>query len=249
MIFKFLDACLHRHDKNMQKNKLLIFLAIFFIITISGCGLNKEEKVAGEKIENKQEDVQMPLEMNPAPVVTNDHVQGDDQAPVDIIIYSGFDCLFCSGLASEQGSIAQAKKEFGEKIRIIFRHYFLPVHNYGLMSAEASECASEQNKFWQMHDQMFASASVGKLSPEQIKLNAQEIDLNEEQFNKCLEDEKYRKKVLADITKAEASGVRSVPTIFVNNKFIIGNVPYEDYDSVDGKQAGLKKIIERELEI
>src|SRR3989338_6919610 len=144
---------------------------------------------------------------------TKDHILGDANAPVKIIVYSDFECPFCAKYA---GTIKQVEEKFKDKVAISFRHYPLPGHPQAELAAQASECAAEQGKFWQMHDKLFADNLAGRLSPEQYKTDAAELGLDEAQFNQCLDSEKYKNRVAEDKAEGKRIGVTGTPTSFVN---------------------------------
>src|SRR3989344_2866257 len=84
-----------------------------------------------------------------------DHVLGSDAAPVTIIEYSDFQCPFCRSFFDQ--TYGQLKKEYVDTgvIRFVYRHFPLAFHPAAQKSAEATECAGAQGKFWEMHDAIF----------------------------------------------------------------------------------------------
>ena len=85
----------------------------------------------------------------------DDRILGDEKAPVTIVEYSDFQCPFCRSFF--EGSYAEIKKEYIDtgRVRLVYRHWPLDFHPMAQPSARAVECASEQGKFWQMHDAIF----------------------------------------------------------------------------------------------
>ena len=88
-------------------------------------------------------------------VLATDHILGSAQAPVTIVEYSDFQCPFCRSFFD--GAYPELKKEYIDtsKVRLVYRHFPLSFHPLAQKSAEASECAGEQGKFWEMHDAIF----------------------------------------------------------------------------------------------
>ena len=80
---------------------------------------------------------------------------GSANAKVTIVEFSDFQCPFCSKAAK---TLSDIKKKYGKKVRIAFKNYPLPFHSHAKIAAQAGLCANEQssNKFWKMHDAMFA---------------------------------------------------------------------------------------------
>ncbi len=251
----------------MSKNKILI-LGIVLIIVIIGVAsalalyffragddivLNQEPvkkesteeeslmKANKEAIDKANSSSQAGLKV----VSEDDYVWGPRDAAVAVIIYSDFECPFCFGFHSTTKKI---KEEFGDKIAVVFRHYFLSSHKNALPAAIASECAGEEDLFWQMYDKIFEDSREGKLNTEEFKKDALEIGLSQAKFDKCLDQEKYREKVIAQKAEGKQAGVTGTPTIFVNDEIFPGAFPFEDFVTREGERAeGMKSVIERHL--
>ena len=176
---------------------------------------------------------------------SNDHYQGDLSAPVQLIVYGDFDCPFS---ARYSGTLKQIKEHFGEKIVIAFRHFPLRSHSNALSAALASECAAEQDKFWEMHDSLFAANKAGVLSKEQYSLAAKELGLNEVGFDKCLNTEKYKDKIQTQWLEGVSFGISGTPGNFINSQPVPGSVPFEDFTDSQGiSREGMKSLIEKQL--
>lgn len=177
------------------------------------------------------------------PISEADHYQGKLDAPVQFIIYSDFECPF---YAAFQESINKIKAEFGEKAVIAFRHFPLSIHSNAMPAALASECAAEQGKFWEMYDKLYADNKESKLMAAQFKEDAKNLELDMDKFSQCLETEKYKDKIDAQMDEGESAGVQGTPAAFINGEFAVGAMPYEDYvDSAGNNEPGLKTRIEK----
>lgn len=126
---------------------------------------------------------------------------------------------------------------YGDKVRVVFRHFPLNFHQNAQKAAEAAECAREQGKFWEMHDAMFANQKA--LAVENLKQYATTIGVKADQFNACLDAGKFAKGVQADLLEGQDVGVTGTPAFFVNGRFVSGALPYEEF----------QKLVEEELEL
>lgn len=102
-------------------------------------------------------------------------------------------------------------------------------------AAEASECAGEQNAFWEYHDKLFAShggENKGAFNKDKLKQFAVELKLNSAAFNGCLDSGKYAALVAADTVALQTFGVQSTPTFVVNGRPIAGALPFENFQQL-----------------
>lgn len=175
----------------------------------------------------------------------NDHVKGNIDAPVQMIIYDDFECPFCAGFAK---TVDQIVENFGDQVVVAFRHFPLRFHPNAISAALASECAAEQDEFWAMHDLLFADNLAGEMSIEEFKKDAEELDLNSTQFNDCLDSEKYMDKVQEHIEEGKQFGITGTPANFINSIPYPGAIPFEDFTDSQGRErSGMKSIIENKL--
>lgn len=168
-------------------------------------------------------------------VTTDDNIRGNQNAAVTIVEYSDFECPFCLRF---QSTIEQLYNEYKDKALFVYRHFPLSsLHPEAQKAAEASECAAEQGKFWEMHDKIFAANAAQNMSAGQWKKEAASLGLNANKFNDCLDSGKYAGKVAKQQAGGQAAGVQGTPTTFVNGQLVNGAVPYEE----------VKAVIEAEL--
>jgi protein-disulfide isomerase len=104
-----------------------------------------------------------------------------------------------------------------------------------LWAAEASECAADQDAFWEYHDLLFDSQSGenrGAFNKDNLKEMASDLGLDSETFNQCLDSGKYTDLVQQQNSFARQIGVRSTPTFLVNGQPVIGAQSFETFQQV-----------------
>lgn len=123
------------------------------------------------------------------------------------------------------------------KVKFTFQHmaFLSPESEW---AAEASECASEQGKFWEYHDKLYDNQGRGAFAKDKLKGYAAELKLDQQKFNACLDTDKYLDQVRAETAKSEQMGVSSTPTIFINDKKIVGALPYEEFEKAINQALG-----------
>lgn len=102
-------------------------------------------------------------------------------------------------------------------------------------SAEASECAADQDAFWEYHDYLFEHQSrenQGAFSKENLKQFAADLGLDTELFDECLDSGKYTELVRNDAETARSIGVSSTPALLVNGQPVLGAQPFEVFQQL-----------------
>jgi protein-disulfide isomerase len=161
-----------------------------------------------------------------------DHITGAKNPQIYLVEYSDFQCPYCQKF---HPTMQRAIKEFGNQVALVYRHFPLSFHQNAQIAAEASECASEQGKFWEYGDLLFAKGSGDGtgLTPPDLEKYARDLGLNGEKFDSCLAAKKYAAKVNADQASGSAAGVNGTPaTILIDKnggqRLISGAVSYEE---------------------
>jgi protein-disulfide isomerase len=169
--------------------------------------------------------------------------KGPADAPVTVIEFSDFECPFCGRI---EPTLEKIEKTYGDQIRFVFRQFPLSIHPHAQKAAEASLCANEQGKFWEMHDAMFSDQH--SLGVDQLKSKAASLGLDADKFNACLDGDKFDATIKADIADGQKAGVGGTPALFVNGRFINGAVPYEDIAKVIDDELARKGIAPKKAE-
>jgi protein-disulfide isomerase len=161
---------------------------------------------------------------------TSSNTLGAEDAPVTIIEYSDFECPFCGKFATDTGPLIKSDYVDAGKVKMIYKHFPLTqTHTYAQKAAEASECAAEQGKFWEMHDLLFQNQNTLYITA--LKKYAADIGLDTALFNSCLDSGAMAERVRADIDEGRRRGVSSTPLFFVNGVKISGAQPYSVFKS------------------
>ncbi len=147
---------------------------------------------------------------------------GKAGAAVRIVEFSDFQCPYCQRLAP---TLDQVMEEYGDRVELVFRQFPLDIHAEAQKAAEASLCAGDQGKFWEMHDRMFED--IRALGVDQLKASAAGLGLDTDKFGECLDSGKYEDQVKADLVAGQRAGVTGTPTFFINGRFLSGAQPYE----------------------
>lgn len=169
----------------------------------------------------------------------DDPVLGNPDAPVTMVEFSDFQCPFCRRLYTQ--TLPQIKEQYIKtgKVKFVYRDFPLTsIHDMAQKYAEASECADEQEKFWQMHDKIFneqeklGSGTILDFTVSDVKRWAREVGLNGIKFDRCLDSGKYAGEVEKDFRDGDAAGIDGTPGTFINKQLIKGAVPFTQFQAV-----------------
>jgi protein-disulfide isomerase len=167
------------------------------------------------------------------PVTSQDHAQGDANAPVTLVEYGDYECPHCG---SAYPIVKRVQRHFGKRLRFVFRNFPLgEVHPHAEGAAEAAEFAGASGKFWEMHDQLFENQE--RLSGSLYLELAGDLNLDPAALRHSMEAREFSARVRADFSGGVRSGVNGTPTFFINGRR--HDAPF-DYE-------GLALAIDREL--
>jgi protein-disulfide isomerase len=162
--------------------------------------------------------------------VTDVATKGSKTAVVAVIEFSDFQCPFCG--RHFQTTYPQLQRQFVDAgaVRYFFRNLPLEaLHPLATKAAEAGECARDQGKFWEMHDQLFANQK--SLAVADLISHAQTVGLDPATFRACLEEGKKASVVKRDVDEAQELGLTGTPA------FLLGKV------QPDGTVRVTKRIV------
>lgn len=182
-----------------------------------------EDRIKAEhKVSVSYEPYRLKLDNAKAPTL------GKSDAPVTLVEFSDFQCPFCKGMAP---TLKQVSQKLGDKVQIVYRQYPLnSIHPFAAKAAEASLCANEQGKFWEMHDAMFEDQT--KLAVKDLKATAVRLGMDGKKFDTCLDSGRYVEQIQNDLSEGEKVGVNGTPAVFINGVLLPGgSVPYSTVEA------------------
>jgi len=165
---------------------------------------------------------------------------GSPTAAVTVEEFADFQCPSC---AQSHPVLKEIQQIYGSRIKFIFRHFPLNIHDKAYDAAVAAEAAGEQGKFWAMQDQLFANqqawASPSANHRQLFNEYAQKIGLDVDKFQTAMAGIATKNRVDQDAARARGMGVSSTPSVYINNRLI----PYPEV-----KVDSLRRIIDAELQ-
>lgn len=159
-------------------------------------------------------------------------IQGSRNATIWLVEVSDFQCPFCKRWHDEVYPAIQREFVAPGHVRMAYVNLPLSMHQHAQAAAEAALCASAQDRFWPMHDKLFATqerwAAMSDVASIFDSL-AVASGVNAVEWRGCLRSGVMRRVIDGDQARAGATGVRSTPTFFVGDEPIQGAAPIGDF--------------------
>ncbi|MBM2818881.1 MAG: DsbA family protein [Nitrosarchaeum sp.] len=180
--------------------------------------------------------------------IDDDPIKGSNDAPITIVEFSDFQCPFCSRFHIQTFPLILKEYVDTGKVKFVYRDFPIQSsHPNAIPAAAASECAHEQNNYWEYHNALFERQTVWNNleisdSINTFKKFAIELGLNEDQFNSCLDSGKYIEEINKDLKDGTNYGITGTPGFLIGNEKngfvkLTGAQPFEAF----------KKIIDSQL--
>lgn len=229
-------------EKLIEDNPEIVFQAIKknpkkFVEVV-----NEAVKMAQEgarEDEAKQEQVRMDEEMkNPKkPVIEDDRVIfGNKSAPITIVEYSDFQCPYCG---RGYQTVKQIEKEYGDKVRIVFKHLPLEFHPMAMPAAKYFEAIAKQDpkKAEKFHDEVFSNQKdLGSEGEKFLKSVAKKVGANMAKVEKDINSESVQKRIQTDMEEAKKFEFSGTPGFLINGVSLRGAYPMPEFKKIIDKQ-------------
>ena len=234
--------------RQMKKSTLLVFFVFLLNITVSA-----QESASGireflEELQKNQQEMRielqeiktllsrLPLPNNPANPLQQNNIKdvefdiggnpilGNTAAKLIMVEFTDFECPFCGRYVRE--TFPQILKEYVDKemLRYTVIDQPLPIHPKAEKAAQAAHCASDQGKYWEIHELIMAQQG----SLDDLSYYASSLDMNIAEYEDCLKTDKYKGKVNNNMELARKLGINGVPG------FVIGLADAQNPGSVKG---------------
>jgi protein-disulfide isomerase len=141
----------------------------------------------------------------------DDPARGAPSAPVTVVVFSDFQCPSCG---ANHPMIDETTRAYGNQVRLVWRDFPLPQHEFARKAAEAANAANAQGKYFEYAELLYTHQKA--LDVASLKKYATEVGLNRTRFDAALDSGAYAAEVNHDIADGQRYGVNSTPTIYVN---------------------------------
>ena len=184
-------------------------------------------RFVGELRESAHVTIRLEPPRQPVAIADGDPSRGFASAPIQLVEFSDFECPYCKQL---EPVLTRLRDKYGDRLRLVWKDFPLPIHSQARGAAEAARCAGDQGRFWEYHDLLFANHQ--SLAPDDLKRHAATMKLDLGQFAACLERGRHRAEVTADLEEGTRQGIQATPTVFINGRAVIGAQPFDVYEKL-----------------
>jgi len=160
-------------------------------------------------------------------------ILGDPSAPITILEWGDYQCTFCYRFHQSSLNIILEEYVNSGKINLVFKDFPLNGPD-SILGAEATYCAGDQEKYWAFHNELYsnwAGERTGWINYDSLNQFAKSVNLELDQFTSCLDEHKYKQKVLELEKFGKEIGIDATPSFLIfNDKKIIkirGNQPID----------------------
>jgi len=172
--------------------------------------------------------------------------RGKVNAPLTLVEFSDFQCPFCARhVAQTDPELIKEYVDTG-KVKVVFMDFPLEqIHPQAFKASEAARCAGEQSKFWEMHDQLFATQKT-PADFSNWSAHAQKLGLDAPKFDACMGSGKHAEAIRRDLAQGRTAGITGTPAFYLaptdptsarvkTVRFISGAQPFANFKAqIDG---------------
>jgi protein-disulfide isomerase len=179
------------------------------------------------------------------------YLMGKPDAPVQVSEFADFECPACGVFATLTEPDVRSRLVETGTIAYRFYDFPLPMHKNTWAASNAAACASDQGKFWEMHDLIFAAqdrwngeATSNPKKP--LTALARQLGLDVKAWESCFDSKKHYGRIKGNQAEAERRMVQQTPTFIIGNKMLAGSLSFDQFKAwVDSAlkaapQAGAK---------
>ena len=167
------------------------------------------------------------------------YVYGRADAPVTISEFADFECPACAQFATLTEPDVRKRLADAGQVSVRFYDFPLDQHRNSVLASLSAACAADQNKFWEMHDRIFAGqdawatrpgesdASANRRARKHFAEYAKELGLDEGAWSACVTEQRHLERIRANRQLGIQRQVRSTPTFIVGNQMVPGALSYD----------------------
>jgi len=169
---------------------------------------------------------------------------GKPDAPIKIEEYSDFQCPYCSKFSAETEPKLMETYVADGTVYFVYHSFGEFIGSESSAAAEAAYCAGDQEKFWEMHDIIFANQAgenAGAFTDRRLIAFAEKLKLDMKVFNSCFNGSDYKDLIVKDGKDGLAAGIKATPS-FIMSYTVNGKVKTKLIEGAQGYDSFKQEI-------
>ncbi len=204
------------------------FIGLVVAIIIVGAG------VLGYSVTRKGDSEVTTVDPNLPAGVAEGYLLGKPDAPVQVAAFADFECPACGTFALLVEPDLRTRFIDTGIIAYRFFDFPLPMHKNTWSASNAAACASDQGKFWEMHDLLFSTQdrwnTVATSSPKKVLQGlAEQLGLDVKAWEDCFDSRKHYPRIMANKQEAERRVVQQTPSFVIGDKMVAGAISFDQF--------------------
>ena len=165
------------------------------------------------------------------------YLLGNPNAPVQVLEFADFECPACAQFALMTEPDVRSRLIQSGRVSYRYFDFPLPMHKNTIVASMAAACASDQGKFWEMHDALFFNqpewSTSATSNPTKVFAGyARQLSLNVDTWKQCMDEQRHMVRIIANRKEGERRGIAQTPTFVVGRKVIAGGMAYDQFKAV-----------------
>ena len=196
------------------------------VADIAARGVSK--KASQKEYQRRLAELENPYEPELSPARP---IRGNPDAPVTIVEYSDFECPYCGAV---HRTIKQVLKQYGDQVRLVYKHNPLEFHPMAEPAARYFEAIALQDheQAWLFHDQIFEQQTRLEEGEAALQAIVNDLSIDHQQLKHDLESEAVGNQIQKDREEAEAFGFDGTPAFVINGVSLLGNQPIQEFEQL-----------------
>ena len=213
---------------NKQPDKVFSSLMILLILVVLGFLIyNFIWDMNIFKTKRDETIIQSDTEKYILSFLPNDPIKGDSLSLVSIYLFADYESEDIDDILD---IINDLIVKYPRDLHLIWKDLPLPKHYFAKGAALASRCALDEDKYWEYNEQLLKRED--SLSLKLYQNIANNLEMNSENFLSCYKSGKYLYDIENNIREAYVLDIFDIPTIFINQERVEGDVSFESLDKI-----------------
>ena len=143
---------------------------------------------------------------------------GNIDAPLTLVEFGDYQCSFCKKHFVQTHDLIMKNYVATGNVKILFKDMIVTPGKDSIHAAHATHCAKDQGMFWEYHYMLYNNwegENTGWITDDSLNKFAENIDMNMNEFSKCMTEKKWMNLINASQEDAKIMGIGGTPSFFL----------------------------------